>query len=155
MESTLPALGAGLPWVWGVKASSQQQREGRDAELLKALEKWRLRKPPWSCMGVCLLQLGLHVLCQREFVLNSVCLLVVHRCSAVRTKPESQWVMKKMCFIHIPVGQRVTAMLQENGCTGTGWAWGCTCGLSQLLPWALLPILSACGLEWPAWGCSL
>jgi len=39
MKSTLPALGAGLPWVWGVKASSQQQREGRDAELLKALEK--------------------------------------------------------------------------------------------------------------------
>lgn len=39
MESSLPILGAGLPQVWGVKASSQQQREARDAELLKASEK--------------------------------------------------------------------------------------------------------------------
>lgn len=39
IESSLPILGAGLPRVWGVKASSQQQREARDAELLKASEK--------------------------------------------------------------------------------------------------------------------
>lgn len=134
MESSLPILGAGLPRVWGVKASSQQQREARDAELLKASEKWRLKMSLWISMSVCLLQLGLHVLCQWEFVLNSVCLLVVHCCGVLKSKARQSMGEEKDVLHSHPCGaENGRCALRELGGHGDAHLGCPTCcpGLSS------------------------